>query len=282
MITNAIQLTEKAKQLQGKKTVAVAMANDSSVLHAVVESKNEGIVDAILVGNKQQMKEIAQNEGFSLDGLEIINVENDKAGCEKAVSLIIEGKADFLMKGFVKTAILLKALLSNNEMKVSEVLSHTAVLDIKGRDKLFFFTDGGMVIKPNKEQKIEIAKNMVGLAHSLGVKPFSFGFLSPFSDSQNQDNLDATKKLDSIFSNINITSALTPADAFNNFDGLIASSIEECNAITKSLTLFTETVFAGLILGAKVPVCLVSRSDSTENKKASLALGAVYSNREEI
>ncbi len=281
MIKNAKQLTEKSKQLKGKKTVAVAMANDSSVLNAVVESKQEGIVDAILVGNQKQMEEIAKNEGFSLNGIEIINEENDKLGCEKCVSLILEGKANFLMKGFVKTATLLKALLSKPELKSREVLSHTAVLDIKGRDKLFLFTDGGMVIQPNKEQKLQISKNMIDLALSLGIKPFSFGFLTPFEDSKIKENIEITKELQSI-KNIQVISSTTAKNALTKLDGLVASSIEECNTITKSLTLFTETVFAGLILGAKVPVCLVSRSDSKTNKKASLALGAIYSNREEI
>jgi phosphotransacetylase len=281
MITNAKQLTEKSKQLKGKKTVAVAMANDSSVLNAVVESKNEGIIDAILVGNKQQMEEIAKNEGFSLNGIEIINEENDKAGCEKCVSLILEGKANFLMKGFVKTATLLKALLSHPEMKSREVLSHTAVLDIQGRDRLFLFTDGGMVIKPNKEQKLQIAKNMVDLALALNIIPFSFGFLTPFADSKVKEHIEIVKKLNSD-KHINPIPSTTTENALQNLDGLVASSIEECNTITKSLTLFTKTVFAGLILGAKVPVCLVSRSDSKTNKKASLALGAIYSNREEI
>lgn len=282
MISNANQLFEKAKSLQGKKTVAVAMANDSSVLKAVVESTNEGIINAILVGNESEMIEISKNEGFSLSGIEIINEENEKKACEKAVMLILENKADFLMKGFVKTAILLKALLSFEKMKKSETLSHTAVLDIKGRDKLFFFTDGGMVIKPNKKQKIDIAKNMSDLALSLGINPFSFGFLSPFSDSLNEENEEAAALIKRKLKNVEISTSTTGEFALKNLDGLVASSIEECNTITKSLTLFTETVFAGLILGAKVPVCLVSRSDSALNKKASLALGAVYCNREAL
>lgn len=282
MITNAKQLFEKAKKLDIKKTVAVAMANDSSVLKAVVDSRNEGIINAILVGNEKEMLEIAENEGFSLDGIEIINEENDILGCEKSVKLILEGKADFLMKGFVKTAILLKALLSFEDMKVSDVLSHTAVLDIKGRKKLFMFTDGGMVIKPNKQQKLEIAKNMIKLAHSLKITPFSFGFLSPFSDLVNDEDLEIKQYLTKTFENTNVFEATSAENALLNLDGLIASTIEECNTIIKSLTLFTESVFAGLILGAKVPVCLVSRSDSALNKKASLALGAIYCSREEI
>jgi len=60
-------------------------------------------------------------------------------------------------------------------------------------------------------------------------------------------------------------------------DVLVANSIEEGNIISKSLILFGAAVFCGVIVGAAVPVSLVSRSDPPENKLASIAIAVVLS-----
>ena len=43
----------------------------------------------------------------------------------------------------------------------------------------------------------------------------------------------------------------------------------------KSLTYFAKAESAGIIMGAKCPVVLVSRADSAKSKLYSIALGAV-------
>ena len=49
--------------------------------------------------------------------------------------------------------------------------------------------------------------------------------------------------------------------------------------IGKALTMFANARNAGIILGAKVPIVLVSRADSADSKLASIALGSVLSAR---
>jgi len=276
MIKNAQEMLDRARLQTGNKTVAIAMANDSSVLHAVVEAEQEGLIHAILVGNATEMKEIAESGDFSLDEMEIIDEKDPAKGCALAVDLAASGKAQFLMKGFVKTAVLLKALLSRPDLKTRDVMSHVAVLDIPGRDRLLFFTDGGMIPKPDTRQKEAICRNMADLARALGISPFRFGFLAPYADEQSSEHEEICEHLADLGPTFQPMSTVTAEYAFQQLDGLVATAIEECNTIIKGLTLHTDTVFSGLIMGATVPVCLVSRSDSVTNKKASLALGVLY------
>ena len=276
MIKSAQEILDKARQQAGNKTVAVAMANDASVLNAVVEAEKDGLIHGILVGDVAEMREIAASGNFSIDDMEIVDEKDPKKGCERAVALAAEGKAQFLMKGFVKTAVLLKALLARPELKAGEVMSHVAVLDISGRDRLLFFTDGGMIPKPDTAQKEAICRNMADLATALEIEPFRFGFLAPYPDEESAEHEEICKHLTDLGPKFQAMSAVSPQYAFEKLDGLVATRIEECNTITKGLTLYTDTVFCGLIMGATVPVCLVSRSDSSTNKKASLALGVLY------
>ncbi|NOY22790.1 MAG: hypothetical protein GXO70_04660 [Acidobacteria bacterium] len=276
MIQSAQEILDSARLQTGNKTVAVAMANDASVLHAVVEAEQEGLIHAILVGDATEMREIAHNGGFSLNEMEIMDEKDPVKGCTLAVDLAADGKAQFLMKGFVKTAVLLKALLARPELKARDVMSHVAVLDIPGRNRLLFFTDGGMIPKPDIRQKEAICRNMADLARALKVSPFRFGFLAPYADKESPEHEEICKHLADMGPTFQPMTAVTAEFAFLQLDGLVATVIEECNAIIKGLTLHTDTVFSGLIMGATVPVCLVSRSDSAANKKASLALGVLY------
>jgi len=279
MIKSYSELIEKAKSQKGNKTVAVAMANEKSVLKAVANSVKEGIVNAVLVGNKTEMEKIAKEQNFSLEGTEIIDTNDEKEAASICVNLILEGKAHFLMKGFIKTSTLLKAVFKEKRLKERDVISHVAVLDIPGREKLFFYTDGGIVEKPNKEQKIAIVENLISVATSLGIKNPSFGFISPYHGFVEEENLEVIEEIKKKYAEIKLSPSLQPMEAFKNHDGLVVNAIEECNIITKALTLFSDTVFAGIIAGTKVPICLVSRSDTEKNKAASLALGTIFANR---
>jgi phosphotransacetylase len=58
-------------------------------------------------------------------------------------------------------------------------------------------------------------------------------------------------------------------------DVYLTGSIEEGNITAKSMIIFANAVFAGVIVGAKVPVSLVSRTDPVLGKKTSIALACL-------
>ena len=65
----------------------------------------------------------------------------------------------------------------------------------------------------------------------------------------------------------------------SDVDILFVPDYQVGNGIGKSATLFGGARNAGIILGAKVPIILVSRSDNAFAKHASIALGSVLSRR---
>jgi len=70
------QLFNIAKQNPQK--VVFAEGIHPNMLAAAVESKNEGICQPILLGNREKIKEIAKQHKLKLDGIEIINLREDK------------------------------------------------------------------------------------------------------------------------------------------------------------------------------------------------------------
>jgi phosphate butyryltransferase len=214
-----------------------------------------------------------------------------------AITLAADGKADAIMKGFLPTSALLKVVLDKQyDLRGPNTISHCAVLDIPGYHKLLNMTDGGMVVKPDTDQKYQILENAVLIAKALGLSPVKIAVSGPYDKPLNElphsyADLDyliprAMKKLSDIVIQGPLPFDLAVSkeagekqqcsgEVIGDADIFLVDSIEECNIIAKTLIQFIEAVFAGVIVGAKVPVSLVSRTDTIKNKKASLALAAV-------
>ena len=168
LISKAVEIAQQGR----KKTIAVAAAQDADVIGAVAQAQSDGFLEGILVGDKGEIKTLASKSGTALDALEVINEPDLSKAAHQAVKLASEGKADAVMKGFLPTSMLLKTVLDRQYgLRGKNTLSHCAVLDIPGRDKLLNFTDGGMVVRPDKETKLQILENAVIVARALGLSP---------------------------------------------------------------------------------------------------------------
>ncbi|GIW49307.1 MAG: hypothetical protein KatS3mg079_783 [Caloramator sp.] len=149
MIKNFDELIEIVKQ-QPKMKLAVAAAEDEEVLLAVDEATKLGIIDAILVGNRDKICKIANEVNVNINSYEIINTNSLTDAARVAVSLVADNIADFLMKGLIGTADLLKAVLDKEKgLRGSGLLSHVMVYSVPTYYKLLFLTDGGMVTYPD-------------------------------------------------------------------------------------------------------------------------------------
>ena len=136
---------------QGRATVAVAVAQDEDVLKAIRLSENRGLIHAILVGKASLIAPAVQALG--IEHAEIIDEEDDYQAALLAARLVIERKADILMKGFINSSDFLKAALNAGPKKPNVIMSHLAAFEIPGHKKLLFLTDGGMIINPDLAQK---------------------------------------------------------------------------------------------------------------------------------
>ncbi len=282
-----------------RKRVVVAAAEDLSVIGAVAQACDDRLLDATLVGNARKMERIGREGGIDIGQFDLIDETDTMAAAHTAIRLAGEGKADIIMKGFVPTSALLKVVLDNRYgLRVKDTLSHCAVLDIPGYHKLLNMTDGGVVVKPGREQKFQILQNAVVVCRALGLSPVKVAVSGAYDKpleklSHAFSDMDfiipeAIDKLEDVLIQgplpFDLATSKAVADpqqvegtVVGDADIYLVDSIEECNIIAKSLIRFARAVFAGVIVGAKVPVSLVSRSDTMENKKASLALACLVS-----
>lgn len=284
---------------RGPKIISVACSQDKEVLIAVDMAKKEGIANAILVGDIEKTKEIAKelNIDLDLDGYELIDEKDLAQASLKAVSLVSEGKADMVMKGLVDTSIILKAVLNKEVgLRTGNILSHVAVFDVKGYDRLFFITDAAMNLSPDLQGKKQIIENACVVAHALDIENPKVAAICAKEkvNPKMQDTVDA-KDLEEMCANGDIKGCIVGGPfALDNAvseeaakhkgmshpiagkaDILLAPDIEAGNILYKSLVFFSETKNAGVIVGAKAPIILTSRADSEETKLNSIALGVL-------
>ncbi|HWR82386.1 MAG TPA: phosphate acyltransferase [Candidatus Deferrimicrobium sp.] len=293
LIARAITIAREGR----KKTVAVAAAQDVDVIGAVAQAQQDGFVDGILVGDATQIHNLAREHRIDIDNLKVVDEADVNQAAHHAVRLASEKKADVIMKGFLPTSTLLKVVLDKQYgLRSENTLSHCAVLGIPGYHKLLNLTDGGMVVKPDRQQKYQILENAVVVARALGLSPVKVAVSGnvnkaseksrhPSGDIEHLIKLVRAKLADVIIDGPMTLDAATSAKAAKLYDisGPVAAdadiflvdSIEECNIIAKSLIQFAKAIFAGVIVGAKVPVSLVSRTDTIKNKKASLAIACL-------
>ncbi len=280
---------------KGTGRVVVAGGDDPSSLQAVQMAVRENMVEAILVGDAQAIQRECAQIGFHPE--EIMDAQSPQAIAEKSVRAIHEKGANILMKGSIKTADLLRAVLDKQwGLRKAPLLSHVAVLDVPILDRLIFVTDGGMVIHPTLEEKVTLIRNAVELAKSLGVQTPRVACLAAVEvvNPSMPETLDAAllAKMNQrgqipdcvVEGPLGIDIALSERAAkIKKIEGAVAGKadillvpdIHSGNFLGKSAEYIGGGTIAGLIMGAQVPVVIVSRADQADAKLASLALATL-------
>lgn len=162
-------LLSRLKEIPTKK-VAVAVAQDEPVLEAIKKASEMNIAQAILVGDKKEIQEIAKKIDLDLSNYEIMDVKDPKKATLEAVKLVSSGHADMLMKGLVDTATFLRSVLNKEVgLRTGKLMSHVAVFEIEGWERLFFLTDVAFNTYPELKDKVGIINNAVSVAHACGI-----------------------------------------------------------------------------------------------------------------
>lgn len=297
MIKNLDGLLEEARK-QKTMRLAVAAAQDPDVLTAVVEAAREGIIEPVLVGNTEEIKAIATELGLDIEGYEIVEAETLQEAAETAVRWVSSGKAEFLMKGLIDTSILLKAALNKEYgLRTDSQLSHVMLYDSENYHKMLFLTDGGMNIAPTLEEKEKIVMNAVIAAKAMGLETVKVAALAAKEKvnpkmpvTVDARALQERSEAGAFGPGVIVEGPLAfdlavseEAARIKKFESRIAGdadvilvpNIEVGNGIGKTLTYLAKAESAGVIMGAKVPIVLVSRADSYASKLNSIALGSV-------
>lgn len=284
-----------------KKILAVACAQDEPVLEAVKEAHQLGIVDAILVGAETEIMAIAKKIGMKIDEYQIINVEDKIEASLTAVKLVHDGKADMYMKGILPTKDFLKSVLNRDVgLRTGKPLSHVAVFEIPGIDRLLFLSDVAFIPYPTLEDKKAMIGYCTEAAQACGVEEPKVAPLAAVEivNPKMQATVEADQLRQAcengeikgcvVDGPLSLDIALYEAAAkekgaqdrpcAGKADILIFPDIHSGNITYKAIGHMVPNVKAGAMLtGTSAPVILTSRSDSKDVKVNSICLAAILS-----
>ena len=294
------ELVELARK-KGAKKVVVAGAQEAEVLAALEDGRKNGFAAGILVGDPEEIKNTAEKVGVDLTNYEIVEEKNLKRTASVAVEILKRGDADVLMKGLVSTSDFMKAVLNKEtgllDRSSKRLLSHVAVFEIPAYHKLLIITDAAINIAPTLEEKIEILKNAVEVAHSLEIENPKVAVVGAV-EKVNPGKMPATEHAAILsmmnrrgqikgclvdgpfgFDNaVNKKAAETKkieSEVAGDADIILCPEIETANVLYKTLQYFANASCAAVVAGTPVPIVLTSRSDPHKTKFDSLALGVL-------
>lgn len=299
MITSLQQVVDKAREFPMRK-LAVAMAEQESVLESVRDAVEAGLAHPLLFGSSAAIQEKAARVGLDLANAEIVEAADDVAAAQQAVLAVREGQADILMKGQIHTDDFLRAVLSKETgLRSGNIMSHVFILETPGRGKLTFVTDGAMNIAPDLPTKAAIILNAVFLTNCFGLDCPKVGVLAAV-ELVNPD-MPATVDAATLagmerrgqFPNCTVDGPFALDNAINfeaarvkgiggevagDCDILLCPNIEAGNMLAKTYSFLCGGKVAGVLVGASAPVVLTSRADSAEAKLYSIATAMLTAN----
>ncbi|MDR1045768.1 MAG: phosphate butyryltransferase [Candidatus Adiutrix sp.] len=285
-----------AAQKRGPKKVAVAVAQDPEILAAMKHARDLGLAVPVLVGEASAVHPLAEKAGFGPE-VEIVDEADQDQAALKAASLVSEGRAQVLMKGLINSGNFLKAVLNKERgLRRNKVLSHLAVFEAPGVDRLMFHSDGGMNVLPDLETKKEILINALQAMASMGLSQPAVAVLS--HNEQVNEKMPSTTDAAALVAMAGrgelppcviegplALDVAASAEAARHkkirsriagqVDLFIFPNIEAGNIAGKTLNYYARAKMAGLILGAAAPVIMASRSDDAAAKLNSIALGCL-------
>ncbi len=286
-------LNDLLEMARGRKTsVVLAGSEDVEAVKALKEAKELGLLErVILVGEREKTQ---KNIGEVGGEFETIFTDSAEETAERAVKAVSEGEAGVLMKGLIKTSTLLKAVLNKEwGLRTGKLLSHVILAHSPHLDRVLFITDGGMVIRPTLDQKVQIIQNAVELAHRLGYEKPRVALIAAVEvvnpDMPETEEAALIAKMADrgqikgaiIDGPLGIDNALSEwaarvkgvkGDVAGRADILVVPDIHSGNFLGKSFVYIAGGTIAGVVVGAKAPIVIVSRADTSKSKLLSLAL----------
>jgi phosphotransacetylase len=279
-----------------KASIAIVEAIDEYTVESAINAANDGIMRPILIGNAGKITELLTKCGANPSDFEVIPSGNVGESLKSAVELIHAGRASALMKGKVETAELMKAVVNKESgLLLGSRLSLAGLFETPGYHKLFTVSDIVVNTYPDFECKRAIIENAVRMLAALGIEQPKVAMLAAIERSNPKMtetvDADALKRLNQtgrikncvIEGPISFDLAMSAEAArIKDYDSpvagdadlLIVPDVAAGNILAKSLTVIAGAGTAGIVLGAKVPIVLTSRSAETSDRYYSIALAA--------
>lgn len=293
MIKDFETLKEQLKAMPEKRRIAVAPAQDLHTLEAVVHAARDGLMTPVLIGNEPEIRAILEGMGTTGEGMEILHMEDETSCVQKAADMARAGEVDCIMKGKIETGALMKVLVNKDRgIRCKDTMSLMAFMESPNYHKVFAITDVGLLTYPTKEQKQAAIQNAVSAFHALGVKEPKVAILAALEkvNPKMKETVEAAEIKEEgiegclIEGPISLDLAMDRESAHikgydspvaGDADLLVVPDIVSGNIAAKTLTVIGGGRTGGVVLGAKVPVLLVSRAAKADDKYMSIVLAAL-------
>ena len=274
--------------------VAIAHPCDQVSLESAVKAAELKLMEPILVGPEQRIREVAAKHGLDISGFEIVDAAYSHESAAKAVELVREGRAEALMKGSLHTDELMAAVVKRDTgLRTARRISHCFIMDVPDHDQPLIITDAAVNIAPDLTSKVHITQNAIDLAKALGQPEVRVAILSAM-ESVNPDVpstleaaalckmadrgqitgalLDGPLALDNAISPEAAAIKKISSPVAGRATVLVVPDLEAGNMLAKSLSFLADADAAGIVLGARVPIILTSRADEEMARLASCAV----------
>jgi len=277
--------------------MVIAGAGHPTALKSVQQASDAEIIEPVLVGDTDTIKDVATTIGWDMRRLEIVQANGEENIANTAVRMCKTGDAAALMKGHVHTDCLMRAVIDRERgLRTSRRISHVFHMTVPDQERVLMITDGAVNVAPDTATKIDIINNAVLLAHALGNKRPRVALLSgtEVATKSMPSSMDAAEikrraragavpdaDVDGPFA---FDNAISPnAAKIKGIEGrvagqadiLVVPNIETGNSLFKMMVYFMSGLAAGVVMGATVPIVLTSRADPPEARFAAAAIAAI-------
>ncbi len=276
---------------------AVVHPVDANSLGGALAAAQANLITPVLIGPEHKIRTIAKEAGLDLSPYRLVACAHSAAAAAKAVEMARKGEVHALMKGSLHTDEFMHPIVHTaNALRTERRMSHVFVLDVPAFGRPLFITDGAININPSLEDKRDIVQNAIDMAHALGFTTPKVAILSALEmvTPKIPSTIEAAA-ICKMAERKQITGAIVDGPlAFDNAispeaarakgidsavagyaDILVAPDVEAGNILAKQLEYLADADAAGVVIGARVPIVMTSRSDSVQSRLTSCAIAAL-------
>jgi len=275
---------------------AIIDPSSKEALAGAVMAAGKGFINPIILGNKIGILKLADELQMAIDGYQIIDLDT-KSAIEYGVKLARNGEVKAIVKGNIHTDSLMSEVVhAERGLRTAARMSHCFAVDVPAYKKLFIITDAALNVTPNLNEKKHIVQNAIILAQALGIVMPKVALLSAVEivnenipatlecailckmSERNQIHggvLDGPLSLDLAISSESAAVKNLTSEVTGNADVLVVPNLESGNILFKALNYLANAMSFGLVLGAKVPIVLTSRSATAQSRSGSCLLAKI-------
>lgn len=287
-------IVEKAKASPRPMRVAIAAADAENIVRGAFKAQDEGFVEPILVGNETKIRAVLEAIGMADRDVAIVDASGGDSSVQYAIEMINAGDADCLMRGNSSTRDFLMPVLnkSNHLVQPDALVTHINFLKVPGLERMLAVSDVTLLINPPMDTRKEVVKNMVKAFNAFDVERPNIALLALVEKPSYQmrdtveDQTMARENNQRPFADCNLVGPIAydlivskeaarlkgfDCPYCGEFDGIVVPNLATGNVMVKVLQQSAGASGFGVLVGAKIPVAITSRSDKPDQAFYSLA-----------